>query len=478
MIAGFYDVAVLHVEDQVGIGDGGQAVRDDKRRPPAQQVLHRLADLDLGAGVDRGGRLVQDQHGGVAAEDARDREQLPLPDRDLFGVAVEWGVVSPRQGADEKIRARRLCGGDDLLARRVGSAVGNVVGDRPLKEARILEHHAEGAAQVGTGHLADVPAVQQDLAAVRVVEAHQQVDKRGLARAGAAHHGDLLSGQRAEVHVLHQAFFFRVAEAHMPEFHLAAHLAGNIRCGRLGRELRLVEQPVDPLERGERRLHGVGHIRDLGQRLRRLPDVLEERLKNAHAYPAAQQHCAAEHGEQHLTHAVDEADGGVDRIDHEVRLAGCLRQLFRCAVQRGGRRILAAECLDDGAPGVVLLHHCRHRADTCLPPFGGAERHIRYLLRGKDRDRRKGEEHERQPHIEIEHHGDRADDHPGGGKQLQNAGLHRFGRLVEVVGHMREDRARLVFVKEGKRQAVQFVGDGAAQAVADVLGKACHEKAL
>ena len=43
---------------------------------------------------------------------------------------------------------------------------------------------------------------------------------------------------------------------------------------------------------------------------------------------------------------------------------------------------------------------------------------------------------------------------------------------------MRENRAGLVSVKEGKRQAVQLVGDGTAQAAADVLGKACHEKAL
>ena len=43
---------------------------------------------------------------------------------------------------------------------------------------------------------------------------------------------------------------------------------------------------------------------------------------------------------------------------------------------------------------------------------------------------------------------------------------------------MREDSARLVLVKEGERQTVQLVGDGAAQAVVDVFGEACHEKAL
>ena len=44
------------------------------------------------------------------------------------------------------------------------------------------------------GEIADVVAVDQDGAAVDVVEAHQQLDHGGLAGAGRADDGDLLAG--------------------------------------------------------------------------------------------------------------------------------------------------------------------------------------------------------------------------------------------------------------------------------------------
>ena len=59
------DVAVAHDEDTVGIADGAQAVRDDKARAAAHEVIHRLLDELLGAGVDRAGRLIENENGGV-----------------------------------------------------------------------------------------------------------------------------------------------------------------------------------------------------------------------------------------------------------------------------------------------------------------------------------------------------------------------------------------------------------------------------
>ena len=59
------DAAVAHDEDAVGIADGAQAVRDDKARAAAHEVIHRLLNELLGAGVDRAGRLIEDEDGGV-----------------------------------------------------------------------------------------------------------------------------------------------------------------------------------------------------------------------------------------------------------------------------------------------------------------------------------------------------------------------------------------------------------------------------
>ena len=48
----FYDVALVHNEDNVGVFDCGKAVRDDKRRFVLHKFFKRLLNLDFGAGVD------------------------------------------------------------------------------------------------------------------------------------------------------------------------------------------------------------------------------------------------------------------------------------------------------------------------------------------------------------------------------------------------------------------------------------------
>ena len=72
------DLAVLERQHLVGVADGAQAVGDDERGPPVQQLLERVLDQPLGARVDRRGRLVQDQDARVGQRRARDRQQLAL----------------------------------------------------------------------------------------------------------------------------------------------------------------------------------------------------------------------------------------------------------------------------------------------------------------------------------------------------------------------------------------------------------------
>ena len=61
---------------------------------------------------------------------------------------------------------------------RLGPAVADVVPDRPMQQRRVLRHHRDAAAQALLGDVRDVLAVDQDAAALELVEAQQQVDKR------------------------------------------------------------------------------------------------------------------------------------------------------------------------------------------------------------------------------------------------------------------------------------------------------------
>ena len=137
----FGDAAVVEDHDDIGILDGGQAVRDDEHRAALHQLIHAALDDGLGACVDGRGRLVEDQHGGVAEKDARDGEQLSLADRDVLGIAVERGVVAARQGADEEIRQKNVAAAQEADRQRQERM------QRAQADADKLLKNARGAAE-------------------------------------------------------------------------------------------------------------------------------------------------------------------------------------------------------------------------------------------------------------------------------------------------------------------------------------------
>ena len=78
MCAAFDDLAVSDGEHLVGVADGAQPMGDDKRRAAVQQLLQRFLDESLGARIDRGRGLVQDQDAWPGQRRAGDRQKLPL----------------------------------------------------------------------------------------------------------------------------------------------------------------------------------------------------------------------------------------------------------------------------------------------------------------------------------------------------------------------------------------------------------------
>ena len=58
-----HDPAVPHDQDQGGVADGGQPVGHHKAGAALHERVKGLLDLQLRAGIDAGGGLVQDQHG-------------------------------------------------------------------------------------------------------------------------------------------------------------------------------------------------------------------------------------------------------------------------------------------------------------------------------------------------------------------------------------------------------------------------------
>src|SRR5439155_4229072 len=141
-------------------GERGRPVTDDDYGAALFETLQRVDDRGLGLRVHRARGLVQDQHGTVLQERARQRDALPLAARELHTALPDLRVVALGQALDELVGVRRLGRGDDLLPRRAGRRVRDVFGDGKGKQHGVLEHDRELAPQVEKLVVTQVYAVQ------------------------------------------------------------------------------------------------------------------------------------------------------------------------------------------------------------------------------------------------------------------------------------------------------------------------------
>ena len=196
-------------------------MRDHERGTSVHEGVHALLDDLLGAGVDGGGRLVQDHGRGVGDGRARNGEQLALALRELGGVVGEHGLVAVGKATDEAVRTGELCRADALLVRGAQAPVADVVHDGAGEQVHVLQHDAQGAAQVALADLVDVDAVVADLAVGDVIEAVDEVRDGGLAGTRRADERDLLAGLREERDVVQDGVVRRVAKVDVREADVA-----------------------------------------------------------------------------------------------------------------------------------------------------------------------------------------------------------------------------------------------------------------
>ena len=147
---------------------------------PAERRRSAALDQALGAGVERRGRLVEDQDRRVLQDHARDRDPLLLAARELQARARRPWCRSRPAGRDEVVDLRRARRGLDLGLGGAGAAVGDVRPDGVVEQDGVLRHQADRGAQGLLSDVAQVLAVDQDRALAHVVEAEQE-----------AHHVDL-----------------------------------------------------------------------------------------------------------------------------------------------------------------------------------------------------------------------------------------------------------------------------------------------
>ena len=127
------NVAVIHDQDQVGIHDRRQAMRNHKARTPTHERVHGAADGKFGARIHARRRLVQNENRRVVEQYARDGQQLALALADAFGIVGHPRVITLRHGTHKEVDLRGARSRHDLVARRLGTAVGDVLRNRAIK---------------------------------------------------------------------------------------------------------------------------------------------------------------------------------------------------------------------------------------------------------------------------------------------------------------------------------------------------------
>ena len=130
----------------------GEAMGDDEGRTVLHQMLERLLYEPFGLGVERRGSFVENEHGWILEDRARDTEPLSLSSGEAAASVAYHGPVSLLHGGDELMCIGNACGFLHRLLpchavrRREGGidTEGDVIKDRIVEEDGFLAddtHH-------------------------------------------------------------------------------------------------------------------------------------------------------------------------------------------------------------------------------------------------------------------------------------------------------------------------------------------------
>ena len=179
------DTALIHDHDEIGIANRGEPVGDHERGAPLHQLRDAALDQRLRLGIDVGGRLVEDEHLGVAEQGARERDQLALSGREVRPALADLDGQGRRACPAPGQRPVEPDPTHCVIQLRLGVvlAEGDVLRERPREQDDVLRHDRDPLAQLRDGQLADVRPAEPDRAAVALVQPRQELDHGRLPRA-------------------------------------------------------------------------------------------------------------------------------------------------------------------------------------------------------------------------------------------------------------------------------------------------------
>ena len=151
-------------------------MRNNKGSAPLHQGQKCLLNSHLRGGINRGSRLIQDQHRRIAQHNAGDTKQLLLPLRQAAAVLTDLGIIPLRQTLNKAVGVCFFGCRHDFIIRSAGIAHADILQNRAALEPSILQHHTKILAQRLAANLLHRGAVYGNLTPLHIVKAHKQVD--------------------------------------------------------------------------------------------------------------------------------------------------------------------------------------------------------------------------------------------------------------------------------------------------------------
>ncbi len=395
--------------------------------------MDRILNEHLGLRVHRRGGLIEDQQPRVVENGARDRDPLSLPARQPHAALSHLRVVGIRQLHDEIVRVGRLCRRDDLSLRRLRPPVRYVLGNAPVEQERLLQHHPDLAAPGPQVVLSQIVSVHVDRAPIRVVEPAHQIHDRGLPHARPAHEPDHLSGGDVQLDVIEHRRPVLVAEVHVVELHRTLHirrrpaLPGPVH-------LRLRIQHLEHALGGRRReLEPFVEPADLPDRPVQLPQILREHHQGSQLDGAGQNSPRAEIPDQHISEPHDPRDRAHEGAAQLRRAHARLPISLVAEIEALYLPLLLRERLHHPHAGDRVG---QHRVDSAHPPPRApvVAADARPHKGGRQHNERNGHQGQQRQHRLVSEHDGQDDDH--------REGLNHH--LLQILGHEVLDVTRIM----------------------------------
>src|SRR5713101_5551189 len=176
----FDDMSVVHDNDSIDAMDGGEAMRNDDRRPPFREIVQCLTNLDLGLRVDIGCGLIEHDDRRVLQDHTGYRYTLPLSDGELDAALSDPGIVPVRKSHDKVMRTGHLRRRLNLVLPGHEVTVQNILSHRAIEQEWLLLNQPDLTSKKGQRQFADIVPIDGDGSLRHIVKPHQQFERGAL----------------------------------------------------------------------------------------------------------------------------------------------------------------------------------------------------------------------------------------------------------------------------------------------------------